>query len=159
MKFYIREKLVSLHNKYFIYDENDEQVYELESKYISIGAKTSLKDMDGNELVYVEQEVLHFMPQYNIYINEEFIGKVIKRFKLISNDYEVLELGYTVEGNFLGSSYVVKNSDDEIIANVSRKVVSIGDKYHLEILDEENYLRILGVLIAIINVTDVAQAS
>lgn len=68
MKFFIKEKYISFHNRYFIYDEDGNQVYELVSKYFSIGNKTKLVDMDGKEIIYVEEELFHLRPVYLIYM-------------------------------------------------------------------------------------------
>ena len=42
--------------------------YEIESKIISLGDKTTIYDKNHNIIAYIEQEILHLMPHYNIYI-------------------------------------------------------------------------------------------
>ena len=37
MKLYIKEKIFSFHNRYFIKDEQDKNILEISSKAISIG--------------------------------------------------------------------------------------------------------------------------
>ena len=50
MKLYVKEKLMSFHNRYFIYDESGEVAYEIESKVISICDKTTIYDKFHNEI-------------------------------------------------------------------------------------------------------------
>ncbi len=159
MKLFIKEKLISFHNRYFIYNEKGEQVYELVSKYFSVGNKTKLLDMDGKELVYVEQELFHLKPVYLLYIEGEFISTIKKKYFVGLPVYEAPELNLKVEGNLLSTEYNIIDESDNIIANAKRKYISIGDKYQLEIYDEKNYLNILGILIAIINVIDERQSN
>ena len=45
MKLFVKEKLLSMHNRYYIYNENEELEYEIESKVISIGDKTTIYDL------------------------------------------------------------------------------------------------------------------
>ena len=51
MKLYVSEKLFSFHNKFYVKDENDVDVYEISSKVISIGDKTTISDMSGNQII------------------------------------------------------------------------------------------------------------
>ncbi|WP_276330009.1 hypothetical protein [Absicoccus porci] len=41
MKYYIKEKLLSLHKRLYVYD-TEKQVYEISSKVVSFGDKTTL---------------------------------------------------------------------------------------------------------------------
>ena len=157
MKLFIKEKVISLHNRYFIYNEAGEQVYELVSQYLSFGDKTQLLDMNGNELVYVEQELFHLKPLYKVFIGGNQVATVKRTNFIGAPKYEVPELSYNVQGNLLSTEFNITDAGGNLIANASRKLISIGDKYQLEILDENNLLYILGVLITIINVIDNAQ--
>ncbi len=47
MKLYVNEKLLSIHNKFYVRDENNKEVYEISSKVISIGNKTTITDIEG----------------------------------------------------------------------------------------------------------------
>lgn len=159
MKLFIREKLVSMHNRYFIYNEQEEQVYELVSECLSIKNKTRLLDMSGNELLYVEQELFHLKPVYLLYINGNHVGTVKKVNFIGRPKYEVSELSYHVQGDLFSTSFEITDANGNLIASATRKLISIGDKYQLEILDEKNYIYILGILITIINVIDDSQRS
>lgn len=156
MRLYINEKLLSLHNKYYINDENNNNILEITSKFISIGDKTWIKDLSGNELAYIEQEIFHLMPKYNIYINNELAYSISKKFQLFKNDY-VLSNNYKVEGDFLSHSFCVYNDKEEKIGEISRKYFSIGDKYIIDIIDEKEYLLVLSIIVAITNDIDRAQ--
>ncbi len=159
MKFFIKEKYISFHNRYFIYDEDGNQVYELVSKYFSIGNKTKLVDMDGKEIIYVEEELFHLRPVYLIYMDGKLVATVNKKTFIGLPIYEVPELNYKVEGNFTSTEFNIVDSNDNVVAVANRKFISIGDKYRLEIMDENNYLYILGILAALINVVDDGQQS
>ena len=55
MKLYINEKVFSLHDKFHVYDENENNVYEVSSKFPSYWKKTMIYDMDGSKLLYIKQ--------------------------------------------------------------------------------------------------------
>ncbi len=158
MKLYVNEKLLSLHRKFYIKDEFDADVYEVSSQFISIGDKTTITDMFGNKISYIEQEILHFMPHYNVYIDDELVLTIQKKFKLFKNDYE-LSNGYTVEGNFIGLNFSLFDENHQEIGTISRKFISIGDKYTIEINDDSKLKIVLSVMVAIANDINRAQNS
>lgn len=155
MKLYINEKLISLHNRFYIKDESGKDVLEMSSKMFSIGRKTWIKDMQDNELAYMQQEILHLMPHYNIFIYGQQVCQIAKKFKFFKNDYE-LSNGYKVDGNWLALDFSVLDNNGNFVGAIRRKFISIGDKYELDIADEQNYILILAIMMAITN--DVNQA-
>ena len=150
MKLYVNEKLFSLHNKFYVKDENDIDIYEISSKVISIGDKTTISDMQGNKIAYIEQEILHLTPNYNVYIGDELSFKISKKFQLFKNDY-VLSNGYKVKGNFIMLDFVILDDKDNQIGSIKRKFISIGDKYEINIDDIEKKDIILSIIVAITN--------
>lgn len=158
MKLFVKEKLFSIHNRYYIYNENDEIAYEIESKAISIGDKTTIYDKNHNIVAYIEQELFHFMPHYNVYIENNYEYQIKKKFNMFKNDYE-LSNSYKVEGSILNLNFTIINNFGKEIAIVNRKFVSIGDKYQIEILDEKDVNTILTIIVAITNDVDRSQAN
>ena len=158
MKLFVKEKLFSIHNKYYIYNENEELEYEIESKAISIGDKTTIYDKNHNVVAYIEQELFHFMPHYNVYIEGAYKYQIKKKFKMFKNDYELSNL-YKVDGSTFNLNFTIMNNYGKEIALVNRKFLSIGDKYQIEILDEKDIYTILTIIVAITNDVDRDQAN
>ena len=158
MKLYVNEKLFSLHRKFYIKDENDNDVYEISSQVISIGAKTTINDMQGNKVAYIEQEILHLTPHYNVYINDALAFKITKKFKLFKNDYE-LSNGYRVDGKVMMFNFDIFDENNNQIGCVTRKFFTIGDKYEIDIFDETKKDVVLAIIVAITNDVNRAQSS
>lgn len=158
MKLFVKEKLFSIHNRYYIYNENEEIEYEIESKAISIGDKTTIYDKEHNSIAYIEQEILHLMPHYNVYINGEYKFQIKKKFQMFKNNYE-LSNDYTVDGSTLSLDFIIKNNNGKEIAIINRKFLSIGDKYQIEIIDEKDINIILTIIVAITNDVDRSQST
>lgn len=158
MKLFAKEKVLSIHNRYFIYDEYDEIVYEIESKAISIGDKTTIYDKDHNMVAYIEEEVLHLMPHYNVYIDNDLKYQIKKKFKFFKNNYE-LSNSYKVNGSTFNLNFNIENDYGKEIAIVNRKFLSIGDKYNIEIFDEKDLVTILTIIVAITNDVDRSQST
>ena len=156
MKFYVNEKLISLHNRFYIKDEAGNDVLELSSKVFSIGRKSWIKDLQGNELAYMQQEVLHLMPHYNIFIGGQMVCQISKKFKFFKNDY-VLSNGYRVDGDWLALDFSIYDSNNVFAGSIKRKFISIGDKYEITIDNGKDYILILAIIMAITNDVNNAQ--
>lgn len=150
MKLYVNEKIFSFHNRFYVKDENDKDVYEISSKIISLGDKTTINDMEGNKVAYIEQEILHLTPHYNVYINDILEFQIIKKFQLFKNDY-TLNNGYRVDGNFFMLDFKVFDDNNNQIGSIKRKFISIGDKYEIEINDISKKEIVLAIIVAITN--------
>lgn len=158
MKLFVKEKLLSMHNRYYIYNENEELTYEIESKVISIGDKTTIYDKEHNVIAYIEQEIFHFTPHYNVYIEGKYKYQIKKKFHFFKNDYELSNM-YKVEGSTFSLNFKITNNYGKTIALVNRKFLSIGDKYQIEIIDENDIYTILTIIVAITNDVDRSQSN
>jgi len=119
MKLYVNEKLFSIHNKFYVKDENGTDMYEISSKIISLGDNTTINDMNGNKIAHIEQELLHLTPNYNVYINDELVFKITKKFQLFKNNYS-LSNGYKVDGNFMMFDFVIYDETNNQIGSIKR---------------------------------------
>jgi len=158
MKLYVNEKLFSFHNRFYVKDENDKDIYEISSKIISLGDKTTINDMKGNKIAYIEQEILHITPHYNVYINDILEFQIIKKFQLFKNDY-TLSNGYRVKGKFMMLDFKVFDDNNIQIGSIKRKFISIGDKYEIEINDISKKEIVLAIIVAITNDVNRNQAA
>lgn len=158
MKLFVKEKVFSMHNRYYIYNESDELAYEIESKVFSIGDKTTIYDKDHNVVAYIEQEIFHLTPYYNVYIDDEYKYQIKKKFQFFKNDYELSNM-YKVDGSTFNLNFAIINNYGKTVALVNRKILSIGDKYQIEIIDEKDIYTILTIIAAITNDVDRNQAN
>ena len=158
MKLFVKEKVFSMHNRYYIYNESDELSYEIESKVFSIGDKTTIYDKDRNVVAYIEQEIFHLTPYYNVYIDDEYKYQIKKKFQFFKNDYE-LSNSYKVDGSTFNLNFAIINNNGKTVALVNRKFLSIGDKYQIEIIDEKDIYTILTIVVAITNDVDRNQST
>ena len=158
MKLFVKEKLFSMHNRYYIYNENEELAFEIESKVILIGDKTTIYDKNHNAVAYIEQEIFHLTPRYNVYIEDEYKYQIKKKFQFFKNDYELSNM-YKVDGSTFNLNFTVINNYGKTVALVNRKFLSIGDKYQIEVIDENDIFTILTIIVAITNDVDRSQSN
>ena len=134
MKLFIKEKLWTFHNKYFVSDENGNNVIEISSKPISFRDKTWVKDMNGNELLYVEQELLSIPRKDKVYIKGKHVYSIQNTLDFISNCYKLTN-NYKVTGDMINRNFTICNDKNEVIGTITRILFAKGDQYEMDIID------------------------
>ena len=157
MRLYVNEKIISIHNRYFIKDESGKDILEISNNIMPLEFKTSINDMNGKELAYIKRE-FHLMPKYNVFINNKLEYSINKEFQLLKSNYK-LSNNYRVEGQFLSHNFIIYNEKNEKAGEIFREYFTIGDRYIIDIIDENDYLLILTIIVAITRDIDRAQAS
>lgn len=148
MKLYVSEKLFSIHKKFYITNENKENLYEISSMVLSIGDATTINDKEGNKVAYINQEIFHLSPTYGVYIDGKLSFKIKKN--IIFNDY-TLSNGYRVDGDLLMFDFSIFDDNCNRIGSIQRKLFTIGDEYEIDIIDESKKNIILSIIVAITN--------
>lgn len=125
MKLLFKQRMFSWFDSYDIYDENENTVYVVKGQ-LSWGHCLKIFDTEENELGTVKQEVLTWLPKYNIDFN-----------------------GWHVEGDFPGWDYTITKPVGETVATVSKELLQWTDTYVLDIVDPADALHVLMFVLAI----------
>lgn len=148
MRYLIREKIFSFADRFIIEDEEGYPQYEVAGKILSIGNKLNLYDMQGKELIYIEQQVFRLLPEYNMYRDGNYIGRIKKEFTFFKPKF-IIEASYgefTLEGDVFHHNFtILKNGN--AVAWISKRWVALSDTYSVDILDEEDHSFILSIVI------------
>lgn len=147
MKLYLKQKVISIKDRFTVYDEFNSVKYTCSEKLISIVKKYRLYDTNNTEKVFIKQKLISWLPKFYVYINGEKIATVKKCFS-IRPKYFVPELNWKIKGNILEHQYSIMQDDKEI-ASVSKKYISWGDSYEINIIDAANEIKVLSIVLII----------
>ena len=64
MKYYVKQKVFSLKDKFFIKDFDQNDVYKVEGKFMSISNKLQLLDMNDEEVLNTKKKLFKLFPLY-----------------------------------------------------------------------------------------------
>lgn len=152
MRYVIKQKWLSIGDKYYIKDENGDDVFFVKGRALSFGDKLSFQDMDGNELAFIAQKLLSWGPTYHVYIRGEHYATVKKKlFTLLRCKFEVDIPGpddLLAQGSLLDHEYSFTRHGDAV-AHVSKKWFSWTDTYGIDINPGEDDILILASAIVI----------
>ncbi|MDR5658494.1 LURP-one-related family protein [Serpentinicella sp. ANB-PHB4] len=97
MKYKIRQKIFSFGDNFTIKDENDEPQFIVRGKVFALGDKLKLEDLAGNELIAIEQKLLRFLPEYNIFHQGKHMAMVKKAFTFFKPKFTITSSTGTME--------------------------------------------------------------
>ena len=106
MKLLFKQRFFSWFDSYDIYNEAGETVYTVEGK-LSWGHCLHILDANGNHIGTVQEKIFTFLPKFELYDADGYIGCVSKEFALFHPQYTIDCRGWTVEGSFLEWDYAV----------------------------------------------------
>ncbi|MGI6050191.1 MAG: LURP-one-related/scramblase family protein [Acetivibrionales bacterium] len=137
-RLYIKQKVFSIRDRYSIFDEQGQPVFNVEGKIFSFGAKIHLYDAAGMELLYIEQKLFRFLPEYHIYSGNTLIAVIKKEFSLFKPKLNIQsQFGdYSFIGNLFGMDFSIVR-DNMVIGELHKVWLSWGDSYEL-IVENEN---------------------
>lgn len=148
-KLYMKQKVFSLVDRFTIKNEAEEDCYQVEGDFVVIGGKKlHIKDMMGNEVALVKQKFFALLPQFFVFINDQQVATINKKFTLLKARYVIDGLGWEANGSFWNHDYIISDAKGEIV-RIHKAWVSWGDSYELEIRDDADEVLVLAVVLAI----------
>ena len=147
MRLLFRQRMFSWFDSYDIYDENGNTVYVVKGQ-LSWGHLLNIYDAYENKLGYVQERVLTFLPKFEIYEREQYLGCISKEFTFFKPKYNIDFNGWQVEGNFLEWDYQINDASGRLVASVSKELFHMTDTYVLDIEREEDALHVLMFVLA-----------
>ena len=148
MKLLFKQRIFSWFGSYDIFDETGRVVYKVEGQ-LSFGHMFRIYDAQGRELGYIKQEMLAFLPCYNIYVGDEYLGRISRRLSLFTPKYDIDYKNWNVEGNWVEWDYSIRNSSGNEIASVSKQLFNFTDTYVINVVYPEDALYALMLVLAI----------
>lgn len=148
MKLLFKQRLFSWFDSYDIYNEAGETVYTVKGQ-LSWGHCLKIFDTYGNEIGTVKERILTFLPKFEIYLGDKYIGCISKEFTFLKPKYNIDYNGWHIEGDFFEWDYSILSQDGQNIATVSKQLFNLTDTYIIDVNDSQDALCALMLVLAI----------
>lgn len=148
MKLLFKQRLFSWFDSYDIYDESGYAVYTVQGK-LSWGHCLHILNAQGRHVGTVKERVLTFLPKFEIYEGEQYLGCIRKEFTLFRPRYNIDCNGWQVEGDFLEWDYSVLSAGGSLVASISKELFHLTDTYVIDVVFPADALRVLMLVLAI----------
>ena len=148
MRLLFKQRFFSWLDSYDIYDETGNTVFTVEGK-LSWGHCLHILDGGGRHVATLQEKVFTFLPQFEIYIEDEYVGCIRKEFTFFTPKFTIDCNDWEVDGEWLEWDYRITSPSQGHIATVSKEVFNWTDAYVIDVPDQGNVLGALMVVLAI----------
>jgi uncharacterized protein YxjI len=143
-------KVFTLHHQIDITDENEQVVYQAWSKFFSLRDKTDITDAAGNQVAHMEKKILSIHQRHFVTMADGLSFELsTELFHLIKDITNIVGLDWQLRGNILGMNFELYDRDGSIIAVIGQKMLSIHDKYCVDIYRPEQEAVVVAILVTL----------
>jgi uncharacterized protein YxjI len=147
MKLLFKQRFFSWFDSYDIYDEYGNTAFKVEGQ-LSWGHRLHIHDTIGSHIATVKQVVLTFLPKFELYERDNYLGCLSKEFTFFTPKYNIDFNGWHVEGHFMEWDYEIYQGG-RLVATVSKELWNLTDTYSMDIQNPQDALYVLMLVLAI----------
>lgn len=144
------KKVFTLHHHIDITDANENILYTSESNFPSLHDKTSIFDSTGNQIAYMERKLLSLHERRFVTMSDGISFELSNElFHLVKDITNINGLNWQLRGNIAALNFELYDNAGNIVAVIGQKMLSIHDKYCVDIYRPEYEKIIVAILIAL----------
>lgn len=148
MKLLFKQRFFSWFDSYDICDEHGNTVYTVEGQ-LAWGHRLHILDSSGNHVGTLKQRVLSFLPRFEMYVGDDYVGSIQKAFSFLVPRFDIDCNGWRVEGSFMEWDYTVVAPNGMVAARISKELFNWTDTYVIDVPDPLDALCALMLVLAI----------
>ena len=143
-------KVFTLHHRITITDSDENVVYYAQSKFFSLRDKTDIFDYTDKPVAHIEKKIFTIRQRHYVTMADgtsfELSNELFHLIKAITN---IEGLGWQLRGNILGLNFELYDQNDQIIAVIAQKMISLHDKYCIDIYRPEYEKIVVAILVTL----------
>lgn len=148
MKLLFKQRFFSWFDSYDIYDEAGNTVFVVKGE-LAWGHLLRIYDANGQEIGYIKEKILTWLPKFEMYIGDQYAGCIKKEFTFFVPKYDIDYNGWHVEGDLFEWDYTILNAAGQSIASVSKQIWNWTDTYVIDVANPQDALCALMLVLAI----------
>ena len=148
MKLRFKQRFFSWLDSYDVFDENGSTVYTVKGQ-LAWGHCLKIYDAWGTELGTVKELILSFLPKFEMYLGDDYIGCIQKDFTFFRPHFSIDCNSWQVDGDWLEWDYRILDRSGALIAVVDKEIFNWTDTYVIDVAEKRNALRVLMLVLAI----------
>ena len=143
-------KVFTLHHHIDITNDREEVVYQANTKFPSLHDKTDITNAEGKQIAHIERKVLTLHERHYITMADGTKFELSNQLWHLVKDISDIEgLGWQLRGNIAGLNFELYDGQENIIAVIGQKMLSIHDKYAIDIYRPEHEETVVAILVTL----------
>lgn len=147
MKLLFKQRFFSWLDSYDVFNEAGETVYTVKGQ-LAWGHCLKIFDAEGFEMGTVREKVLTWLPKFEIYYGDDYVGCISKEFSFLRPRFNIDYNGWHIEGDWFEWDYNIISSN-RVVATVSKEIWNWTDTYVIDVADPRDAFAALLLVLAI----------
>lgn len=148
MKLLFKQRFFSWFDSYDIYNEAGEVVFTVKGQ-LAWGHCLKIYDSTNREVGTVQEKVLTFLPKFELYLGERYVGCISKEFSFFRPKFHIDCNGWYMEGDFMEWEYTIMDRVGRRVAVISKQILNWTDTYMIDVAEPQDVLCALMLVLAI----------
>ena len=137
-----------LHQKIEVKDEQGHTLYWTKSSVFALKGKTDVFDASGAQVAHLEKKPISLHEKHFITMadGQKFTlsNELLHIFKDVTN---IEGLGWKIKGNIIGLNFMLFDQNDEPVAAIGQKMVSMHDRYSIDLYQPRHEKIVAAIVI------------
>lgn len=116
---------------------------------LSWGHCLKIFDALGNEVGTVKERVFTFLPKFELYLGDRYVGCISKEFTFFRQKYNIDCNGWQIDGDWLEWNYRITDAVGVCVAAVSKEIFNWTDTYVIDVVNPADALCVLMFVLAV----------
>ena len=143
-------KVFTLHHHIDITASNENIIYQARTKAISLHDKTDVFRVSGEPIAHIERKFLSLHERHYVTMADGLQFELSNELLHIVKDITNIEgIGWQLRGNILGLNFELYDGNGRIIAVIGQKMMSLHDKYCIDIYRSEFEEIVVAILVTL----------
>lgn len=147
---YSKTSLLSLHHRIRLCDEDKHVWYYAKSAILTFTNKTTIYNANRQKVATIRRKLVSFHRAYKITMRNGLSFTMSKELLHVYRDViDIKDLGWQCRGNIFELNFTVLDRHNRKLAAIKQKMVSMHDKYKIEVYDTTHLDMIITLLITL----------
>lgn len=148
MRLIFKQRFFSWFDSYDIYYEDGTVAFTVEGQF-AWGHKLHILNAGGGHIATVREVVFRFLPTFELYEGDRYMGCIKKEFEFFKNNYSIDFRGWRVNGNLWEWDYSIFDSYGRTVATIHKELFNWTDTYVIDVVNPADALHALMFTLAI----------
>lgn len=159
-KYYFKEKLFKIRDRYYILDENGKKSYYLDQDFKLVGYSATVTNLTNDKQMKIVKKLLNLLPKYEVYFSDRSMMEVRARLAFLRRKVDLYykDENIRLKGKIMDFNFDVYN-EKELIGSLDKKILSLADQYQLTVFDEKYSDLLVALTLIVDNIKNTESAA
>lgn len=147
MKLYIKQKVFTLGERFYVKDEFGTDQYYVEGSFFRYPKQFKIYNMKNELVSQIDRQMMKLLPHYNIQTSRKSLT-IKQNLTFLKMSFSILNSDWKLQGDYFGHNYSIISGNKPLM-HLSKHWFTWGDSYELNIIDPDDAILCLSIAVVV----------